>query len=184
MGIELTGRRIRLRDFASRDREAFVSFASDEAMFEFMTFRYDTHHQADSQFDWLLDRAKREVRRDFILAIERPDDSCLLGMAGIEEAGDEAAEFGWYLLSEHWGHGYAPEASELLLRFGFTEMGRSRLLAKCDPDNHRSRRAIEKSGLTLMPGVINDVPTWRGTRPRIWFEIDRAAWERGQGVRD
>ncbi len=181
MTIELLGERIRLRDFAPTDRDAFTSLASDEAMFEFMTFRFESMEQAGEQFDWLLERAQRPVRRDFILAIERQDDACLLGMAGIEESGHDAAEFSWYLRSEHWGRGYAPEASQLLMQFGFTTMGRSRLLAKCDPDNDRSRRAIEKSGLVPIPDLVNDVHTWRGPRPRVWFEIDRATWERNCG---
>jgi RimJ/RimL family protein N-acetyltransferase len=58
-----------------------------------------------------------------------------------------AVEIGWRLRREHWGHGYATEAAEELLRFGLTEAGLDRVVSIRQVDNARSERVMDKLGL-------------------------------------
>ena len=74
--------------------------------------------------------------------------------------------------SRHWGRGYATEATRLLVDFGFGTLGYRRLFATADPDNVASRRVLDKSGLTV-GGVVENVQTWRGPRPRVIYEVVR-----------
>jgi [ribosomal protein S5]-alanine N-acetyltransferase len=56
------------------------------------------------------------------------------------------AEIGYELDPEHWGQGLMPEALRAMLDFGFTNMGLHSVEANIDPDNHGSRRVLEKLG--------------------------------------
>jgi RimJ/RimL family protein N-acetyltransferase len=48
---------------------------------------------------------------------------------------------------EHWRQGFATELVPALVRHGFEVLKLPRLVALCQPDNHASRRALERAGL-------------------------------------
>lgn len=56
-------------------------------------------------------------------------------------------EVGYRLLEEHWGKGYATEASRRLLQYGFQELKLPRIVAVALEENLASRRVMEKAGL-------------------------------------
>jgi RimJ/RimL family protein N-acetyltransferase len=58
-----------------------------------------------------------------------------------------AVEIGWRLLRTRWGHGYATEAARATMRFAFEDLGLDHLVSIRHPDNHASRRVMEKLGL-------------------------------------
>lgn len=165
-----------VREFCDEDRGGFARLALDDAMFEFMMFRWQDEVEAAREFDRVAAMDRAEPRRHFALALDRASDQSFLGIVGLEVMGEGAAEFGWYLPSPCWGHGYASEATQLLLQFGFVERGFERMIAKCDPENTRSQRVLERAGLELVPDSVSTVVTWRGERPRIWFELHRQDW--------
>ncbi len=66
-----------------------------------------------------------------------------------EIAGDRsAAELGYRLRKEFWGRGLATEGSRALIAKAFDELGVERVWAQTMAVNTRSRRVMEKSGLT------------------------------------
>jgi RimJ/RimL family protein N-acetyltransferase len=71
-----------------------------------------------------------------------------IGAAGLQplESGPEI-EVGYRFLKEHWGHGYATEAAEASIAFGFDELGLDRIVAVALESNVASRRVLEKCGL-------------------------------------
>jgi RimJ/RimL family protein N-acetyltransferase len=60
-------------------------------------------------------------------------------------------EVSWKLAREHWGHGYATEAASEALRFGFEQIGLEEIVAMTAPENERSRRVMERLGMTHDP---------------------------------
>jgi RimJ/RimL family protein N-acetyltransferase len=62
-----------------------------------------------------------------------------------------AHEVGWRLAREHWGHGYATEAGAAALAFGFEEIGLDEIVAFAVADNARSRRVMERLGMSYDP---------------------------------
>jgi RimJ/RimL family protein N-acetyltransferase len=168
--VELRGA-VLLRDFRSSDRSALVALAHDEAMFEYMKFRLD-EATLSRWSDNFVNEPNTSPRQLWSLVIETPSGE-FAGWAGIDSRGkDDEAEIGWYLASRHWGHGYATEATRLLIEFACDTLGYRRLFATADPDNGASRRVLERSGLSYV-GVVEDVPTWRGPRPRLVYELVR-----------
>jgi RimJ/RimL family protein N-acetyltransferase len=169
--VRLRGEWIVLRDFLPHDREPFVALESDEAMFTYMKFRITRESAETVQLPRLLQEPHLDPRPSYNLVVE--DAGGFSGWAGIDEAG----QLGWYLRSDRWGRGYATEATQLLLDFGFSVLQRATMWATADPENLASVRVLEKSGLTNR-GLTEPVKTWRGVRLRILFTIDAEQWPR------
>ena len=57
-------------------------------------------------------------------------------------------ELGYRLAFEHWGQGFATEGSRAALEFGFTAIGLQDIVAMTTVGNVRSRRVMERLGMT------------------------------------
>jgi RimJ/RimL family protein N-acetyltransferase len=55
-------------------------------------------------------------------------------------------EFGFYLLPPWWGQGFATEAGAAVAAYAFEALGADALFAGHHPQNHGSRRALQKLG--------------------------------------
>lgn len=59
-------------------------------------------------------------------------------------------ELGYRLRRAAWGRGYATEGSRALVRKAFTDLGARRVYAETMFVNTRSRRVMEKAGLSFV----------------------------------
>lgn len=75
----------------------------------------------------------------------------VVGLAGLfpVEGGDGAIEVAYHFRKDRWGKGYATEAARACLEYGFGTAGLARIVGLVHPDNHASRRVLEKCGLEL-----------------------------------
>jgi RimJ/RimL family protein N-acetyltransferase len=80
-------------------------------------------------------------------------------------------EIGWLLARAAWGKSFATEAGRVSMAFGFQQLGLERVISTALPDNWRSRRVMERLGLSLQ-----GTTTWGG-HEFVWYGIDRATWE-------
>jgi ribosomal-protein-alanine N-acetyltransferase len=55
---------------------------------------------------------------------------------------------GWRLAFDHWGHGYATEAAHASLHHAFDNLGVPEVVAFTATGNKRSRRVMERLGMT------------------------------------
>ncbi len=81
-------------------------------------------------------------------------------------------EIGWtFLARSHWGGAYNGEMKRLMLDHAFRFV--DTVLFLVGPENHRSRRAVEKIG-----GVLSGTRFERG-HEAVEYRITRAAWFAG-----
>ena len=86
-------------------------------------------------------------------AIERREDGLLLGFCGLRDGGPagtpvaDELEIGWRLRRDAWGHGYAREAAEAALAWGWANTVRARIFAMTVPGNASSWRLMERLGM-------------------------------------
>ena len=79
-------------------------------------------------------------------------------------------EIGYFLKRITWGHGYATQAVECILRFAFEDSPLEEVVAVTDPGNQSSRRVLEKIGF-LSTGIR------RAYREELsGFQITREDW--------
>lgn len=84
-------------------------------------------------------------------------------------------EIGWtFLVRDRWGGEWNREVKQLMLDHAFRYV--DRVVFWVGQDNLRSRRAMEKLGARLRPGV-HERPPGSGS-PNVIYEIDRVDWRR------
>lgn len=76
-------------------------------------------------------------------------DGEAIGRAGLAHAdldGRDVIEVGWFLSPDHWGRGYATEASRAAIDAGFTHLGLPEILAWTMPTNVPSQAVMRRFG--------------------------------------
>jgi len=90
--------------------------------------------------------------KDHVFAVVRKEDGKLIGTIGLtpddRRAFDEAKMLGYAFGEPYWGQGYATEAARAMVRYGFERLRLAVICAYCYPFNKRSRRVLEKCGLS------------------------------------
>jgi ribosomal-protein-alanine N-acetyltransferase len=82
------------------------------------------------------------------------------GLTPMDIEGHEEIEVGYMLAKEFWDKGLATEAAQAILRYGFEQVGLSRLICVINPGNQASSRVALKIGMTLeIDGDVNGEPT-------------------------
>jgi [ribosomal protein S5]-alanine N-acetyltransferase len=74
-------------------------------------------------------------------------------------------EVNYYVAPVHRGKGLAPEALNALLRFGFRDIGLTRIQARCETDNLSSERVMQKAGMKF-EGWIECAPFAKDPSPK------------------
>ena len=86
----------------------------------------------------------------------------LVGYAGLnrDEVEDEpVVEVGWSIMPGRWGEGLATEAARAAIESGFENAGVEQIVAFALLDNVRSRRVMEKLGMSYQRDFVRaDLP--------------------------
>ena len=69
--------------------------------------------------------------------------------------GDGCAELGYWVAEEFWGNGYAAEASQVLIKRAFDELGVEKIYATYRIENAQSKRVLEKLGFRFHAEMMN-----------------------------
>jgi len=138
-----------------RDRKRFVELFRDE---DFMIFSDGVLDESSAQkrFDEMLERAL-ELPFAKQPVIER-DSGTIVGYAGVnwfDFEGQRRLEFGWRLVPEARGRGYATEAAGAVLARA-AETFRGEVLAMIDPTNHASAKVARKLGFAFWKQAVID----------------------------
>ena len=82
------------------------------------------------------------------LAIDRVSDGAFIGWCGLTRWNPDfrSASLGYCFDAAAWGHGYATEAADAVLRWAFDTLDLNRVQAETDTRNAASARVLEKLG--------------------------------------
>ena len=133
-----------LRRWTDADRPAFFDLNSDPVVMATIGPVMDR-----AQSDGLMDRIEAgfDVRGFGLWCVEL--DGTSIGFTGLTVPWfRDGVEIGWRIRSAWWGHGYAPEAARAVLAVAFDDVGLDELISFTVATNHRSRRVMEKIGMT------------------------------------
>ena len=117
-------------------------------------------------------------------AVEAAGVSTFTGIAGLvvpqfESHFTPCVEIGWRFAHEFWGRGYASEAARALLEFGFERAGLDEIVSLTVPTNERSRRVMERIGMTRNPADDFDHPNLTEGDPlrrHVLYRLSKANW--------
>jgi RimJ/RimL family protein N-acetyltransferase len=157
---ELSTGRLVLRQWRDSDLELFAELNADpEVMRHFPAPM--AREESDSFAQMVSETIERQGWGLWAVGVTGGPD--YIGFVGLNTARfgapfTPAVEVGWRLAREHWGHGYATEAARAAIAFGFDELNLDEIVSFTAPANERSRRVMERLGMTHDPRDDFDHP--------------------------
>lgn len=141
--------RLVLREFVAEDWQSVLAYQRDRRYLQFYPDADRTEVETQDFIQMFLLQQAEQPRRKFQLAITIQGDDTVVGTCGIRRKPDNdwEADIGFELAPEHWGHGFATEAAQEIVNYGFSTLKVHRISSWCIADNIASARVLEKVGL-------------------------------------
>lgn len=178
---DLETERLRLRRWRAEDREPFARMNDDAAVMEFFPARL-TRVESDA----LADRIEAHFEEHGFApwAAELRTEATFIGYIGLAVPRFAAhftpcVEVGWRLARPQWGKGLATEGARAVVRHAFAELGMEALVSFTVPMNLRSRRVMEKLGMTHDARDDFDHPEMPEGHPlqrHVLYRLSRDEW--------
>ncbi len=150
--------RLRLRPWRPEDRPAFDAMVNTEPM-----MRYLGGIQPPEKIDAMFERRLNDHARfgHCYWATELRDTGQLIGSCGIRIASDYPPgaqvagmpEIGWRIAEPHWGRGYAREAIEASIAWGWAHLAAPAIGAWTTIENEASWGLMKRLGMTRRPDL-------------------------------
>jgi RimJ/RimL family protein N-acetyltransferase len=143
--------RLILRTWRTDDAEPFFHINQDPKVLEFVPGPM-TRERVQEIITYITEHQKQHGYS--MWATELKASGEFMGWVGLNYVDwpdihfTPAVEVGWRLGSRFWGKGYAPEAAKAALHYGFNDCGLEEIISFTVPENQRSRRVMEKIGMT------------------------------------
>jgi RimJ/RimL family protein N-acetyltransferase len=152
--------RLLLRGWRESDREPFARINRDPMVMEFFPGPLSAHESSA-----LFDRIDLHFEQHGfgLWAAELRETGEFIGFIGLAvprfvAASTPCVEIGWRLDSACWGKGLATEGARAVTRHAFNVLHLDELVSLTVPANVRSRRVMEKLGMTHDPREDFDHP--------------------------
>jgi RimJ/RimL family protein N-acetyltransferase len=179
--LALRGSRVLLRPWRDDDLDWFAKLSPNRVVMEYLLPPPD-RAASDALAQGIIEHFARHGFGYW--AVELPDVCPFIGFVGLMHVPFEAhftpaVEIGWRLDPAYWGQGYATEAASLSLNAGFGRFGFSEIVAFTAPANRRSRRVMERLGMTHAASDDFDDPNLPDVDPlkhHVLYRLRHADW--------
>jgi RimJ/RimL family protein N-acetyltransferase len=170
--------RLLLREIEEGDWRRFLEYQDRELYLRYNTWDHRSAEDVQSFIARFIEWREEIPRLKYQFAIELRSEQKVIGNCGIRGKSTDmiAAEIGFELDDEYWGQGYATEATQALLEFGFESLRLSTIYAHCVVENDGSARVLGRLGMQL----TRKEPKALWMKNRYWdtlhFEVTRPRW--------
>lgn len=181
-GFSLHTDRLILRSWRESDLVPFAALNADPRVMEY--FRSVLSRE---ESDAMAAKLSQNIDdRGFgLYAVEAPGRAPFIGFVGVSIPSfptpfASCVEVGWRLAHAHWGQGYATEAAAAAINDAFRRLDLDEILSFTVPQNHRSRRVMEKLGMIHSPTDDFDyqnVPDGHPLRRLTVYRLRRSTWK-------
>jgi RimJ/RimL family protein N-acetyltransferase len=185
---ELRTDRLVLRRWRPEDREPFARLNADPRVNEFLPGPL-LRAESDARADRIEAHFQKHGFAQW--AVEIPGITPFAGFVGLSIPGFEApfmpcVEIGWRLAADYWNRGYATEGARAALAFGFQWLKLAEIVSFTVPGNLRSRRVMEKLGMTHSVNEDFDhplLPEGHRLRRHVLYRLPRGRFAQPEGQR-
>jgi len=161
VAVALRTARLLLRQWSDEDVAAFAAMSADPTVTQYLLPLSERGLSAET---WVAGKRAHWVEHGFgQWVVELPGATSFLGVVGLETVSYQAhftpaVEVAWRLARPFWDRGYATESARAAVDYGFDELGLREIVALTVPANQRSRRVMERLGMTRAPEDDFDHP--------------------------
>lgn len=146
---EVETARLRMRNFTHEDLDGLCRIASDPEVMRHIGDGFPfTREETLVNLNGIISAFDRRGWGRW--ALEKKEGGGLIGYCGLAHGSEEIGVELVYLLARGaWGKGIATEAASAALRYGFEVLGFDSIAAVTLPDNWRSRRVMQRLGMSF-----------------------------------
>lgn len=178
---QLATQRLRLRQWVLSDMEPLYQLNCDP---EVMAYFPNILTQQQSN-DYILELHNRIVQNGFgFWAVEEKSSGSLVGFVGLNEPKyslpfGPCTEIGWRLAKRFWGKGYASEAAQACLEYGFCERAIERIYSFTAKVNQPSEKVMIRLGMNKLDKTFKHplVPENSHLSEHLLYCLTKQDWE-------
>jgi RimJ/RimL family protein N-acetyltransferase len=167
--------RLILRQWEESDHKPYIRLNADKEVMEFFPSTLTTDESL-AQIGRLS--AHIDEYGYGFFAVERKDDQQFIGFTGLSHPRFESyftpcVEIGWRLSKANWNHGFATEAANACLAFGFNTLKLDEVYSFTSVHNVRSEQVMRKIGM-VRTGVFDHPMVENGNilKQHVLYRID------------
>lgn len=137
--------RLILRPMNKSDIDAVFAMRSDAEIMRFI--REPQGRKEAANWIKLVSGLWETEQIGFCAVVEKQNEKTIgwCGLWRLKET--DEIEVGYAIAKDFWGKGFAPEAAEKFLEYGFENLQLEKIVAVARPENAGSRRVMEKLGM-------------------------------------
>ena len=159
-GMEIRTSRLVLRSLERADLDQMLPLITREVAATTLRITHPyTRKDAEEYFDGMQSEIAKDKMLQMSIFVASSDEYC--GSVGLRiEREHGRAELGYWLGVPYWGQGYASEATQAVVAYGFGELGLNRIYATVFAGNTASCRVVGKAGLKYEGCMCQHVNKW------------------------
>ena len=139
--------RLFLRPFNENDVDAVFAIRKNADVMLYIREPQTSRSEAENWINFVSSRWENE--KIGLGAVIEKSSNQLIGWCGLWRLTEtNETEIGYALGKDFWGKGYAVEAAEAYLHYGFETLNLKEIVAVARPENSASRRVMERIGMT------------------------------------
>ena len=171
-----------MRGLRLDDARRIQELAGDRTIAE-NTLRIPHPYEDGMAERWIRQQRERyREGRDVTFAIVPRSGKRLIGMIGLVITDKHSrGELGYWIGKPYWNRGYATEAAEAVLRYGFETLQLNRICAFHFGRNPASGRVLEKVGMTYEGTRRQHIRKWETFEDLAGYGILREEFEKWGG---
>jgi|SRR5579885_479751 len=180
--MQIMTARLLIRDEMHDDLDAFYEIDSDPEVVRYVSYGPWTREECQRDLAFHIEEQHASPRTSYYLAMILRKEERLIGGCSlvIVSRRHREGELGYGLNRNYWGYGYATEAAQALLAFGFTTLQLHRIFATCHPENKGSERVMQKIGMRK-EGHLRENKWGKGAwRDSLLYAIIESDWKPDQ----
>lgn len=173
--MEIESQRLILRDYKESDWERVHIYGSDSDFSKYEPWGPNSIEDTKNFITDMIKQANNKSRYKFEFAIIEKSSNLLIGGCGLRRkcVKSNVADFGYAVGPEFQSKGYATEATQQLIKFGFEDLKLSVIVAICDVRNVASYRVMEKCNMQKV-GLFENAREFKGeVRSHYCYEITK-----------
>lgn len=167
--MNLSSERLIMRDYRPDDWERIHIYGSDPDFSKYEIWGPNTIQDTHNFVADMIQQAQVVPAYKYNFAVCLKESDLLIGGVSMRRETEESrvANLGWAINPEFQNKGYATEAAQTLVNFGFKDLDLSVIYATCDTRNIASYRVMEKLGMKRV-GFIKGTKEIKGYVRDSW----------------
>lgn len=141
--------RLILRQMTEDDTDDLLLIFSDPKAMKYFNVVFDRPRMEK----WVAENLDHQKEHGFsLLSVVLKETGEVIGDCGLETdtiEGEFTVGLGFDFRHKYWNQGYATEAAQAVLKYGFDRLDLPKISDWIDPENAASQRVAEKAGMTV-----------------------------------